>query len=279
MRIRRRLLPSGWYPETREGTLEEIESLKADLKVEPVEVWAGLVPHAGWAYSGKAALQVFLAIKNVPETLVVVGGHLHPGAGIWAAREEGYQTPLGPIEADLKLLSFLEERLEIKEDNEADNTVEIQLPFIAALFSRVRVLWLRAAPSEEAIVLGEVLAEAASHLGKKVIVIGSTDLTHYGPNYGFYPKGTGKEAVNWVKQVNDRRFLELLLKQDLKGALDDASRHYSACSAGGAVAAASFAKQLGATCAQLLCYYTSYDVMPHSSFVGYAGLIYTPVKA
>lgn len=275
MRIRRRLLPSGWYPKTREETIKWLESLKADLKVEAAEVWAGVAPHAGWEFSGKAALQVFLAIKNAPETLAVVGGHLHPGDGILAAREDGYETSFGVVEADQDLLAYLEERLDLQEDKGADNTVEVQLPFIAALFPRARVLWLRAAPSDEAIALGEALAAAASKLGKKTIVIGSTDLTHYGPNYGFCPKGTGKEAVNWVKQVNDRRFLELLLKQDLTGALDDARQHYSACSAGGAVAAASFARQLGATKAQLLCYYTSYDVMPHSSFVGYAGLIYT----
>ena len=108
---------------------------------------------------------------------------------------------------------------------------------------------------------------------KRVVVLGSTDLTHYGPNYGFAPNGHGPEAVKWVKEVNDKKFIDQALKLDGPGMLKAAQADQSACSAGGAVAAVAAAKAQGAQKAALIDYYTSYDVMPGDSFVGYAGMV------
>ena len=77
----------------------------------------------------------------------------------------------------------------------------------------------------------------AKELKISILVFGSTDLTHYGPNYGFAPKGFGPEAVKWVKEVNDRKFIDQALKLDGPGMLKAAQQDQSACSAGGAVAA------------------------------------------
>ena len=113
----------------------------------------------------------------------------------------------------------------------------------------------------------------AQELKVSILVFGSTDLTHYGPNYGFAPKGYGPEAVKWVKEVNDKHFVEAALKLDDSGMLKTAHEDQSACSAGGAVAAVAAAKAAGAHKAALIDYYTSYDVMPGDTFVGYAGIV------
>ncbi len=113
----------------------------------------------------------------------------------------------------------------------------------------------------------------AKELKVSILVFGSTDLTHYGPNYGFAPKGYGPEAVKWVKEVNDKKFIDQALKLDGPGMLKAAQEDQSACSAGGAVAAVAAAKADGAHKAALIDYYTSYDVMPGDSFVGYAGMV------
>jgi AmmeMemoRadiSam system protein B len=213
------------------------------------------------------------------ETVVVVGGHLGPGEGVLAAFEQGYETPLGAIEADLPLLEALRGRLEVSEDRYADNTVEIQLPFLRHLLPRARVLALRASPSQAALRLGEALAACARETRRRTAVVGSTDLTHYGPNYGFTPRGSGAAALKWVREVNDRRLVEALLGLKLEQALELALREHSACSAGGAVAAARFARELGCSRGELLEYATSHDVYPGSSFVGYAAIIYPAIAA
>jgi AmmeMemoRadiSam system protein B len=274
MNVRKRYLPTGWYPKDQVSTEAKIQTLAIDEPQIKYDVLAAIVPHAGWEFSGKAAVDVFKSIKRIPETVVVVGGHLHASSGLYAAYEDAYETPLGIIEADLPLLKSLALKIRFREDSVPDNTVEIQLPFIKYFFPQAKVLWLRASPSEEALNLGEVLWQLSLSLSRKLLVIGSTDLTHYGLNYGFMPKGLGEKAVEWVKKENDKHVLDALIALELDKALDYALHEHSACSAGGAVAAANFAKTGGLQKGKLLSYYTSWDIYPSDSFVGYAGIIY-----
>ncbi|MDD2903227.1 MAG: AmmeMemoRadiSam system protein B, partial [Syntrophales bacterium] len=123
------------------------------------------------------------------------------------------------------------------------------------------------------VALGEAVAAIAADKKLSLLAFGSTDLTHYGPNYGWAPKGFGPAAVQWVKEENDKKFVDLALKMDGPGLLNAAAQDQSACSAGGAVAAITAAKKLGATKARLVDYYTSYDIMPGDSFVGYMGVV------
>jgi len=275
MNIRKRYLPAGWYPSDQKSTLNKIETMVKGLCISTANAVAGVVPHAGWEFSGRVALEVFASIKTKADTIVVVGGHLSQASGIYAAFEQGYETPLGIIDADLELLAEIKKGIPVKEDITADNTVEIQLPFLKYYFPESKALWMRAAPSSQALQLSRVLFEAEKALKRKIIVIGSTDLTHYGLNYGFMPKGTGKQAVVWVKEENDKRIIQALVEQRLEQALEYALSDHSACSAGGAVTAAGFACEKGLKQGKLLSYLTSWDIYPSESFVGYAGIIYS----
>jgi AmmeMemoRadiSam system protein B len=274
MRLRRRCLPEGWYPRNRTDTVRSIDSLSSSVSIKKKPCRAGIVPHAGWDFSGKAALSVVLSVEEPVDTCVVIGGHLPPGSGVFAAYEDAYETPLGPLSADLDLLADLKSLLPLQEDATPDNTVEIQLPFVRFAFPDARALWLRAAPSDEAPALGRALYRLARDSGKRILVLGSTDLTHYGPDYGFTSQGRGEKAHQWVKEVNDKKIIDAFLKLDLAAALAAAREDASACSAGGAAAAAGYAGAWGVTTGTLLTYYTSYDIFPHNSFVGYAGIVY-----
>jgi AmmeMemoRadiSam system protein B len=278
MRVRQRYLPPGWYPVSDRQTREAVEGMLQGVKTESRSACAGVVPHAGWEFSGSIALEVFSRLLIPCDTIVIIGGHLSPSDGILCAFEEGYETPLGVVGADLDLLKALSQKLEIREDRHADNTVEIQLPFIRYLFPGVKALGMRASPSAVAIVLGKTLAGVSQSIGKKVVVVGSTDLTHYGAGYAFNPAGSGERAMKWVRDVNDRRFIESLLSMDADAAIARAEMERSACSAGGAVAAMSFAREKGCARGRLVKYATSYEVHPSDSFVGYAAVVF-PLSA
>ena len=121
--------------------------------------------------------------------------------------------------------------------------------------------------------IGAQVGAACLAAGRDAVFVGSTDLTHYGPNYGFVPKGTGEEAVRWVREEIDSGFIACVLAGDPAALLAHAVREQSACCPG-AVAAT-----LAALCAyghapapSLLTHYLSYDVRPSSSFVGYASI-------
>jgi len=274
MRIRRRALAAGWYPQDAPSIRRLVEgwgppSTKATGK-------AAIAPHAGWTFSGRLASIAWSAIAEV-ETVVVVGGHLSPSSPVLVAPEDAFETPFGTLSADLELGARLAEamaeaKLRSAPDRDVDNTVEVQLPFAGLYAKKARVLWLRAPASPAAIALGEAIHEAAASLGRRVAVIGSTDLTHYGPDYGFEPAGSGAEAERWVRDVNDRAFLDALLAMDAATAIRRAREDGSACSPGAAAAALSFALAEGAASVGELAYATSLDIRRAPSFVGYAAL-------
>ena len=274
MSIRKAMLPAGWYPREASSVRHAIEG----WRIFPAgEKWrAAVAPHAGWTFSGRIASIAWSALAEA-ETIVIVGGHLGPSSPILIAQEEGFESPFGPISADVELRERLrgalaEASIPVSADRAVDNTVEVHLPFMGAFAPGARLLWLRAPASGAAISLGAALHEAAASLGREIAVIGSTDLTHYGPDYGFEPAGQGPKAESWVREVNDRAFLDALLALDPDAAIGRALQDGSACSPGAAATALSFALAAGAREFSELAYGTSLDIRAAASFVGYAAL-------
>ena len=273
MRIRKRSLPQGWYP----GSSSGIESLLSKWAIEEAafhDAAACVVPHAGWTYSGRLAFEALRRLDPDTATFVVVGGHMHAGSGILIAMEDAFETPAGLYAADTELRELLVPRVGMREDIYADNTVEVQLPLLRHLFPDSLVLSLRAEPGSEAAILGRAIAEAGAESGKRVCVVGSTDLTHYGPAYGFSPAGSGERAVRWVKESNDGELISSLLAMEIDRAIEKATVDRAACSIGGAVAAMSYAAALGIGRGTLVGYMNSFDIHPSDSFVGYVGIAY-----
>jgi MEMO1 family protein len=277
MRTRERMLPVGWYPASPSACKAEIDQFIAGTTPLPsgTKVYGGIVPHAGWYFSGKAAARVFyLAAKIVqPQVVCVFGGHLGGNSPPLLVADDAWETPLGDLPLATEFYQPLAKRISLREEYPGDNTIEVQIPFVKYFFPQAKVLALRSPHSATAIELGKAVAAVAKELKVSILAFGSTDLTHYGPNYGFSPKGYGPEALKWVKEVNDKKFIDQALKLDGPGMLKTATQDQSACSAGGAVAAVAAATAEGAHKALLTDYYTSYDIMPGDSFVGYAGIV------
>lgn len=278
MTVRQRRLEAGWYPATARGVEAAVERYLAGAAPVGGAV-AGVAPHAGWGYSGAIAALVVRALSVSGGTVVVVGGHLGAREPLLAAPEEAYETPQGPLTADLELLASLRRSLELRDDLRPDNTVEVQLPLIRHLHPEARVLALRAPPSMAAVVLGAELARLSEATGRRIVVLGSTDLTHYGEVYGFAPRGTGPAACRWVREVNDARLVRALLAMDPEESLRAAREDHSACSVGAALCALSYARGRGVAEGTLLRYGTSLDAQPaggDEQLVGYAGVAYVP---
>lgn len=239
------------------------------------------MPHAGWVYSGEVACGVFRCLQSggsAPETVVLFGRHLHPGSRNYIMKEGQWSTPLGELSVDQGLGEGLASRFDFVQETatryEQDNTIELQLPFVKFFFPNALILPLGLPPSVSSPTIGEAVAEVAGMIGRRIVAIGSTDLTHYGPNYGFTPKGSGSDAVKWVKEQNDRRVVERILKMDAAGVIQESLRNQNACCAGAVSAAIAASTKLGAGSGFELSYSSSYDIRPDSSFVGYAGILF-----
>jgi AmmeMemoRadiSam system protein B len=86
--------------------------------------------------------------------------------------------------------------------------------------------------------------------------------------------GTGQRALDWVKNHNDRKMVDLMLKMEPEAVIGESLRDMNACCGGAVSAAIASVKKLGAVESREVIYTTSYDVMPGSSFVGYAGVVF-----
>ena len=285
MTRRKRTLPRGWYPGDSRECKREIESyLEGWSASDPVEGEGvgGIVPHAGWYFSGKLAARVLHSLKSrrKVDTVVLYGGHLGAEALPHIVTEDVWETPFGDMEVHRDFVMALMKKMRLTKETPsgADNTVEVQLAMVKYFYPEAKLLALRSPPSSQAVKLGEEVAEIAQSEGISIIAIGSTDLTHYGPNYGYLPKGGGPAAVKWVKGENDKGFIDRALKMDTAGLLDHAEMNGSACSAGAAASAIATCKALGARKGFLLDYYTSYDILPDESFVGYGGIVYSSLE-
>jgi AmmeMemoRadiSam system protein B len=281
MSRRNRALPRGWYPFDGKDCRREIESYLEEWKPSQIpssKGLGGIVPHAGWYFSGKLTAKVFysLKLKTDVEVIVLYGGHLSTEDHPRIVTEETCETPLGDVEVHTGLVKDLMRRMDIKKESliSGDNTIEIQLAMVKYFFPEAKLVAVRSPPSLKAEMLGKEVAEIAKKEGISILAIGSTDLTHYGPNYGFLTKGIGPVSLEWVKRENDKGLIDRALKMDAEGLLKHALENNSACSAGAAISAMATCKTLGAEKGVLLDYYTSYDIMPDESFVGYAGILY-----
>ena len=278
---RKRALPRGWYPFDAKDCRREIESYIEGWSPPdsvPEEGRGGIVPHAGWYFSGKLAARVLYCLKSKRKVDLVVlyGGHMGPDDPPRIVSEETCETPLGDISIDQDFLKAVMNKFGARKESPSsgDNTIEIQLAMIKYFFPDARLLALRPPFSRRAIDLGKEIAQLAGEKGRSPVAIGSTDLTHYGPNYGFLTRGTGPASVEWVKNVNDKGFVNKALEMDAVGLLDHALKNSSACSAGAAASVIATCQVLGSKKGTLLDYYTSYDIMADDSFVGYAGIVF-----
>jgi AmmeMemoRadiSam system protein B len=80
--------------------------------------------------------------------------------------------------------------------------------------------------------------------------------------------------VAWVRDENDRRAIDAMIRMDAEAVIREGLTHDNACCSGAAAAAIAAGKAMGAQKAEQLIYATSYDKSPGDSFVGYAGILF-----
>ena len=283
MEIRKAVFAGSWYPSGAAACKKEIKTfMQSNPAAGHGEGGAvgGIVPHAGWYYSGAIACQVIAALSQGPpvDTLVIFGMHLHPGSANYIMGQGAWETPLGPLDIDAELASALQAQFDFVVETASrftqDNTIELQLPFVKHFFGDARILPIGVPPADRSLEIGKAVVAASRKLGRRIKVLGSTDLTHYGPNYGYAPKGSGPEAVKWVKQENDREIIDAMLALDPQAVIAKALSQQNACCAGAVATAIEAGKALGAEKADTVAYATSYDKSPGDSFVGYVGLLF-----
>lgn len=282
-----------FYPASPEQCRAQIEHCLAAARTHAAGQAAatahcvgGIVPHAGWVCSGPVAAAVVAAVFAEPADTVVVFGAAHRRMNAPAAvyPTGSWETPLGEISMDealaqavLRATSLLTEDPDI---HGMEHSIEVEVPFLQHLAPGVMLLPVLVMPSAAAHEVGRVVATEARAFGRRVVFLGSTDLTHYGPRYRFTPHGEGPAALEWAQRVNDRRMIELMINMRAEEVVEEAMTNRNACGSGAVAATIAACREAGATQGRLVWHTTSNEVLRDrygemDDAVGYAGVVFT----
>ena len=264
--IRQPVVAGQFYPDSPSQLKEMIRGM-VDDKAEKEEVIGLISPHAGYIYSGPVAGATISRIK-FKDTFIIIGpNHTGMGRPLSIMTEGVWKTPLGEVEIDSELAKqILATSSYLEEDSGAhqyEHSIEVQIPFLQYFKKDFRLVPIMLAYSTTATYkeIGKELAKAIKDLNRQVVIIASSDMTHYEP----------QESAQW----KDTQAIEAILDLDEDELLKRVDKlRISMCGYAPAVSLISAAKELGAKRAELVRYQTSGDITgDYISVVGYAGVI------
>jgi AmmeMemoRadiSam system protein B len=264
--VRRAAVAGTWYPDDPVRLTNELDAHLAHVDaVVDAPPRAIVAPHAGLKYSGPVAAYAYQAAQRAQPLVIVLVGPSHfvpfSGVSIWPRGE--WETPLGPIRVDDELAAAIqaasETVVEMETVHAREHSLEMQLPFLAHLMPRAAIvpMLMGQQTAATAFALGEAVATAIAASGKKVLLVASSDLSHY---------EDARVAARLDGVVIDR-----IAALDAKGLMSDLVREpRHACGGGPMVSVLDAATRLGASSASILRYADSGDVSgDKSSVVGY----------
>ncbi len=220
-----------------------------------------VVPHAGYVYSGPAASHVYsaLAKDGFPETFIAIGpNHTGYGSGV-ALTTETFNTPLGDVNIDKELSKDLLNTI-IDKDISAhkyEHSIEVQLPFLQYIKKDFKIvpLCMGMQDYKTAREVGGIIKNVIK--GRDVVVIASSDFTHYEPKEIANKKD--KMAIDTILELDSKKLFETVKQNNI-----------TMCGYGPVIAMLEGTNGKKAT---LLKHATSGDVTPMDDVVGYAGII------
>ncbi len=264
--IRNPVVAGQFYPASPSQLRAMIEAMVNEDAVK--EEVIGLVsPHAGYIYSGPVAGAVTSRVKFKDTCIIMGPNHTGRGKPLSIMTQGTWRTPFGEVEIDSELgKEILALSRHLQEDtvaHEYEHSIEVQLPFIQYFKPDIKIVPIILAYASGAIYkeIGEEIARAVRELEREVVIIASSDMTHYEPQ-----ESAQRKDDKAIAAIIDLDADELLSRVD---ELD-----ISMCGYAPTASLISAAKELGATEAELVSYQTSGDTSgDYSSVVGYAGII------
>jgi MEMO1 family protein len=235
----------------------------------PEPAVAILAPHAGYIYSGRIAGAVYGRI-TVPPRIVLMGPNhtgMGPALSLWDGGE--WRMPGGEVALDRDLGHALQRHCPLLVSDRAahlrEHCLEVQIPFLRARAPNLRITPVVVGTSRLSQLrdLGAAVARAIRESGESVLLVLSSDMTHY-------------EAAETVRR-RDEPALAAMERVDPEALHHAVSREaITMCGFAPAVAGLFAARDLGAGSGKLVLYGHSGEVTGNlDSVVAYAGMIFS----
>lgn len=269
--IREPAVAGMFYPDDPAILRREIEGYLKRTVFEPINgTISGLIsPHAGYMYSGEIAAYGYKAISEMKYDTVIIISPSHrkyfDGAAIM--ERGGYETPLGTVMIDDDVAADILKgddivRVDI-DAHTGEHSLEVQIPFLQVVLRDFRIVPIIMGTQDRSVCerLARVIYNALKNKKRKVLVVGSTDLSHY------YPYGIAKEL--------DSVIVGHLNRYDIEGLIADLRRERcEACGSGPLITTMMVSRMLGANLCRVLKYANSGDTAgDKSAVVGYLSAI------
>ncbi|MBI4550334.1 MAG: AmmeMemoRadiSam system protein B [Candidatus Omnitrophica bacterium] len=271
--VREAAVAGAFYPAEPESLslmLDQFLESAGEAVPDARRPFAILVPHAGFVYSGRIAARAYRLLAGHDFDTVLLLGPFHralfPGASVWSSGV--WKTPLGNCEIDGELAQALiraDPRFRfIPQAHEGEHSLEVQLPFLQKVLRDFKIVPVTVSdPSaENCRALARAIVRVLGETSKKVLIVGSSDLSHYRPDSAARPM--------------DAAVLDLLAKQeagDLASALNE--KRGEMCGAAAALTLLEILKLTGRADSEVLEYATSGDATgDRSSVVGYGAVLF-----
>jgi len=233
--MRRAVVAGQFYPSDAETLRSQVEGYIAAAEMEVSKNIKGVVvPHAGYLYSGKVAAHIYASLPKT-KTFVIIGPNHHGVGSTVAVSSDIWSTPLGEVEVDKDIADALPPNISRDETaHQYEHSIEVQLPFLQVRFSDFKIVPICMDLQDEKTTQGVSAALTDALKKKDVIIVASSDFTHYEPDA--------------IAREKDHAVIEPILKLDTP-------------------------TFLGAKRGELLKYATSGDITRDaSSVVGYAAI-------
>jgi len=277
MQVRTPAVAGMFYPSEKNKLTKLIEDCflhkfgpgkKPPKKLES-KIFGVICPHAGFVYSGPIACNSLYSISSEsPELFIIIGpNHWGIGRSVATMKDCEWQTPLGNVQVDSESAEEISQLSKTIEpdyfSHTREHSIEVQIPILQNIFSNFKILPISLVNQSKEVAKDVGLAIAKIARKKNVMIIGSSDFTHYEPNEFAHEQDMA--LIEPILEMDVDKFYDVLQK-----------RKVSACGYGAIASTIIACKDLGAIKGELLKYATSGDVTGDmSSVVGYGSIVFT----
>ncbi len=275
MKIREPVVAGSFYPE-QSGKLRELMDKLLEFELDSIKIGlakgsaiaGGIVPHAGYQYSGYEAVHFFKILEesgNHFDTVILMHpNHYGRGPGIASDDADYWETPLGRVRIDTHLIDLLGlQRFSGAYSHE--HAAEVILPFLQRFleyeFRVVPISFLDQDP-DTARQIGNKIFEVSSRENRNILLIASSDFSHY--------------VDPLIGEKTDRRIIDHILSLDPERMYrEKVTTGATLCGTGPILALMQYCRKLdGNIKSELLKFGNSGKSGPSDRVVDYASIIF-----
>jgi len=230
----RKPIAYGFYPKEKTELIKTIENCFLDNygpgelpkeRKNNKNLIAGIVPHAGYVYSGPCAAWLYKELyENWNFDTIVIIGTNHSGLGYPVSLfiTEDWETPLGIVKVDKDFGKKIIQSYDAVEDSIPhlyEHSIEVQLPFLQYISKEFKIvpILIKDLNIEEIREFMSLIDEIAKELKRRIFLLASSDFTHHGKIYGYIK--FSKNIIENVKKL-DLEYIEKILNLDSEGFLE-----------------------------------------------------------